>query len=220
MFSLPIQRNLQFLRMGIYACLLALLTQLSLTGQETTTEADSTENNLDNYLLAPFDKIAITVFDEPDLETVQRITSRGEVTLPLLGTVPLGGLSVEEAKDKLEQEFISQEYLRQPEVFLAIEEFSPKRITVLGEVDEPSSFSLPMGANFLEIEAAIAMAGGFTDIAKKSAVRVTRRVGGDGQGKVTVIDMDDVLTDEEGGFATTRFKVLPGDILYIPRRYF
>tara|TARA_R100000027_G_scaffold67357_2_gene65757 strand:- start:12867 stop:13460 length:594 start_codon:yes stop_codon:yes gene_type:complete len=186
---------------------------------DTPAETESEGPALDNYLLAPFDSVAVTVFDEPDLATTQRITARGEITVPLLGTVTIGGLSIEEAKESLAKSFVEEEFLRAPEVFVTIEEFSPKRITVLGEVSEPSSFSLPMGANYLEVEAAIAMAGGFTDIAKKSSIRVTRKAS-DGREKVSVIDMDDVLTDDSDGFATTRFKIFPGDILYVPRRYF
>ena len=206
---------LRFATIGITAILLG---QSNLPGQEGSPQ-DTSETSLDNYLLAPFDKIAVTVFDEPDLATSQRLTSKGEITIPLLGTVAIGGLSVEEAKERLEKSFVEEEYLRAPEVFLAIEEFSPKRITILGEVTSPSSFSLPMGANYLEIEAAIAMAGGFTNIAKKSSVRITRQAG-DGREKVSTVDMDDVLTDDSDGFATTRFKIFPGDILYVPRRYF
>ncbi|MEM0966399.1 MAG: polysaccharide biosynthesis/export family protein [Verrucomicrobiota bacterium] len=174
----------------------------------------------ENYLLAPFDKVAIRVFDEPELDSAQRITSRGEITLPLLGTVKVAGLSIEQTKDNLERLYVEQKFLRQPAVFVAIEEFSPKRITILGEIGSPSSFELPIGANYVEIEAAIAMAGGFTDLARKSSVRVTRKSEPDGREKVEEVDMDDVLFDDEEGFATTRYRIYPGDILYVPRRFF
>ena len=192
----------------------------ALADQAAETASAKESAALENYLLAPFDGVSITVFDEPSLNTNQRITAKGEVTIPLLGTVKLGGLSIEEAKQMLEELFVEKEFLRNPEVFVGIQEFSPKRITILGEVGSPSSFTLPMGENFVEIEAAIAMAGGFTDLARKSSVRVTRKSGEDGRERVEEVDIDDVLNDVEEGFATTRYRIFPGDIIFVPRRYF
>ena len=165
-------------------------------------------------------KYPLSVFDEPDLSASQRLTARGEITVPLLGTVQIGGLSIESAKSRLEALYVSNRFLRSPQVFLAIDEFSPKRITVLGQIGSPSSLELPMGANYLEIEAAIAMAGGFTDLARRSNIRVTRKDRPDGRERIMEVNMDDVLSDEKDGFATTRFRVYPGDIIYVPRRYF
>lgn len=204
--------------------LIGFSTLHSLTSQHTEKTDLSTSDGevaeLENYLLAPFDKVSIAVFGEPDLAAGQRLTARGEITIPLLGTVEVGGLSVEGAKAKLEELYVSREFLRSPEVFIAIDEFSPKRITILGQVGSPSSFELPMGANYLEIEAAIAMAGGFTDLARRSAIRVTRKDEIDGKERVKEVDMDEILSDEDDGFATSRFRIYPGDILYVPRRYF
>ena len=197
----------------------AQTTGLPASDSERRAEAvNMQEANLDNYLLAPFDQVSVTVFDEPDLASSQRITAKGEISVPLIGTVKIGGLSVEEAKEKLEMQYVEQKFLRNPEVFVAIEDFSPKRITILGQVNSPNSFDLPMGANYLEIEAAIAMAGGFTGLARKSTIRVTRKSGPDGKEKTKKVDMDDLLSNEDS--TTSRFRIYPGDIIFVPRRYF
>jgi protein involved in polysaccharide export with SLBB domain len=204
---------------------LVLISVLSAFGQAPNPvdggpPSENNEATFENYLLAPFDKVSLSVFDEPDLSASQRLTARGEITVPLLGTVQIGGLSIESAKSRLEALYVSNRFLRSPQVFLAIDEFSPKRITVLGQIGSPSSLELPMGANYLEIEAAIAMAGGFTDLARRSNIRVTRKDRPDGRERIMEVNMDDVLSDEKDGFATTRFRVYPGDIIYVPRRYF
>ena len=96
-----------------------------------------------------------------------------------------------------------------PEVFLVIDEFSPKRITILGQVGSPSSFELPMGANYLEIEAAIAMAGGFTDLARRTAIRVTRKDSLDGREQVREVNMDEIPLRRERRLRRDTFRVYP-----------
>jgi polysaccharide export outer membrane protein len=134
--------------------------------------------------------------------------------------VKIGGLTPEEARQKIELALIEEEFLRSPQVFVSIEGFSPRRITILGEIGSSTSIELPPGTNSLDIEVLIAMAGGFTDLARRDAVRVTRKSGEDGRERVLTVDVDKVMRDEEGGYASTRFRVLPGDILLVPRRFF
>jgi protein involved in polysaccharide export with SLBB domain len=64
------------------------------------------------------------------------------------------------------------------------------------------------------------MAGGFTELARRSEVRVTRKSEEDGRERVLTVDVDEVMLDEQDGYASTRFRVLPGDILFVPRRFF
>lgn len=177
---------------------------------------DRIQIEVENYLLAPLDSVTITVFEEPDLSISQRISAKGEVFMPLLGAVQITGLSVEQVKEKLERLFVEQEYLRNPAVTVAINGFSPKRITFLGEI--ATSIALPDGANFLELETAIAMAGGMPNTGRDSGLRVTR-TDENGISRVIEVDLNQILSDEKG-VRTERFRVFPGDLIYVPRRIF
>ncbi len=183
---------------------------------ETDATVEQTEVNLENYLLAPLDAISITVFGEPELGVNQRISAKGEVFVPLLGSVEIAGLSVEQAKLLLERLFIEQRFLRSPEVTVAISSFSPKNITFLGEVSR--SITLPDGANSVYLETAIAMAGGLTNTSRDSGLRVIRK-DEEGVERVIEVNLRDVLADDQG-VVRNRFKVFPGDIIHIRRRIF
>lgn len=177
---------------------------------------DGVQIEVENYLLAPLDSVTITVFEEPDLNVSQRISARGEIFMPLLGAVQITGLSVEQVKARLENLFVEEEYLRNPSVTVAISGFSPKRITFLGEIS--TSIPLPDGANFLELETAIAMAGGMPNTGRDSGLRITR-TDETGTARVITVNLNDILGDD-AGIRTERFRVFPGDLIYVPRRIF
>ena len=172
------------------------------------------------YLLSPFDTVSISVYGQPDLETRQRITDAGFVAMPLLGNIEIGGLTVQAAQDNIRQALIERELLRDPVVSLAIEEFSPKQVTLLGQVNRPGAVTLPGGANHVAIESAIAMAGGFTGTARRSRVRVTRHDPEAGRERVYLVNLDEILGDRDGDFSSTTFRVFPGDIVFVPQRLF
>jgi polysaccharide export outer membrane protein len=177
-------------------------------------------SGVESYKLSSFDLVRVTVFGEPEFGISQRISASGAITIPLLGQVDIGGLTIDEARQRIETALIEEEFLRRPQVFVSIEGFSPRRITILGEIGSSTSIELPPGTNWFDIEVVIAMAGGFTDLARRDEVRVTRKSPGDERERVLTVDVDKVMLDEKDGFAPTRFRVLPGDILFVPRRFF
>ena len=172
------------------------------------------------YLLSPFDTVRISVYGQPDLDTRQRITDAGIVSIPLLGNIAVGGLAVSDAQEKIRRAFVEEELLRNPVVSLAIEEFAPKQITVLGQVNRPGAITLPSGSNDIAIESAVAMAGGFTGTARRNRVRVTRYDNEAGRERVFQVDLDEILADSDGEFSTSRFRVYPDDIVFVPQRLF
>ncbi len=173
-----------------------------------------------SYLLSPFDTVRISVYGQPDLDTRQRITDAGIVSIPLLGGIAVGGLAVGDAQEKIRRAFVEEELLRNPVVSLAIEEFAPKQITVLGQVNSPGAITLPSGSNDIAIESAVAMAGGFTGTARRNRVRVTRYDNEAGRERVFQVDLDEILADSDGEFSTSRFRVYPDDIVFVPQRLF
>lgn len=172
------------------------------------------------YKLSAFDKVSITVYGQPDLETEQLITDTGEVFLPLLGGVEVGGLTVAEASKAIEKAFIDEEYLRKPVVTISIEEFAPKVVTVLGEVEDPGSVTIPPGRNGLPIQIAIAGAGGFTGSAKTNDVSVTRANPESETSANEKVNVDKLLESRASDQAQNLFIVYPDDVIFVPRRVF
>ena len=159
------------------------------------------------------DLVFITVFGQPDLTTRQRVSEVGAVKMPLVGEVVIAGMTLPEAEQTIRTAYIEGEFLRSPEVMVNLVEFSPERLTVLGEVGRPGDILLPSGETEIEIQRAIALAGDFSAIARKGAVRVERKLP-DGTSTVVEVDMNKILDSDE------QFFVRPGDIIFVPRRLF
>jgi protein involved in polysaccharide export with SLBB domain len=174
------------------------------------------------YLLSPFDQVSISVYGQPDLSSRQRISDRGAISVPLVGDISVGGRSVFQAQKLIEHTFVEQCYLVKPIVTISIDEFSPKVVTVLGEVERPGSIEIPPGRNNLAIQIVIAEAGGFTGAAHKTEVHVSRE---DNQNsstnkKTIEVDVSAMLESSGKGLRSNVFFVQPDDIVFVPRRLF
>ena len=159
------------------------------------------------YRISPNDLVHIKVYQEDDLETKLRVSADGSATFPLLGTVQLGGKSVEEATALIRRE-LARDYLVNPQVNLVVLEYSKKRFTVLGQIFKPGSYEIPSEETVF-FPQAIALAGGFTRIARKSKVQVTRQIGG----SQTTIYIDANSKGPSGNPQT--FQILPGDTITV-----
>jgi polysaccharide export outer membrane protein len=130
---------------------------------------------VENYRISPGDLLMVDVYDEPDLSTEVRVLNDGYISLPLLGQVMAGGLTVLELEKAVTREY-AEKYLVNPHITVFVEEFS--RVFVFGEVQRPGAFSI---ARKMSVFEAITLAGGFTDVANKSSVKVIRQKPGGGE---------------------------------------
>ncbi|MFA5057924.1 MAG: polysaccharide biosynthesis/export family protein [Opitutaceae bacterium] len=186
---------------------------------ETPAPADSKADTKVNFIykLTNADRLRITVFGEPDLSTISRIDARGNVNLYLIGDVHVAGSTVNEAQKIIEAAYHDGRYLRNPQVTISVEDYAPRTVTVDGQVKSPGSISLPAEST-LTVYQAIIRAGGFTDIAKGSAVSVTR-VLPDGSKKVFTVDVDSLIKGKDRANVKDDTLLLePGDIIYVPER--
>jgi polysaccharide biosynthesis/export protein len=105
-------------------------------------ETGAQEEEGNNYRLSANDLVEIRVYQEPDLDSRVRIAGDGSVTLPLIGTVSLGGKSVNEASDFLRRKY-GERFLVNPQLTVTVTDFSKRRFTVLGQVQSPGSYTMP-----------------------------------------------------------------------------
>lgn len=117
------------------------------------------------------DLLDITTFDTPELSGKSRVDSRGEVSLPLGGTVRVQGLTAEQAATAIERRFRDKDILKNPHVTVLVLEYATQGVTVLGEVRNPGAYPLAGKHGVLDF---ISFAGGLTPYASKS-VSLTHR---------------------------------------------
>ena len=171
------------------------------------------------YKLSPFDLVRVSVYGQDDLECEQRISDKGILSMPLLGGILVGNSTVSEAEDLVEQVFVQQQYLRNPVVSISIQEFAPKMVTILGEVEQPGAVAIPPGQNGIPLLVAVAGAGGFTGIAKLNQVRVTRAPRGASAQQIDLVNVGELLDSIETGQSAS-IVVHPDDIVFVPKRVF
>ncbi len=132
--------------------------------QSRPSGSDSQDKSADSYRLGPDDLLDIVVLGVPELNRQVRIDSKGSITLPLVGGVSVGGLTVSEASRVVAERY-EESYLKDPQVSVLIEEYRSQRITVLGAVNEPEVYAVQRQMTLL---GSLAMAGGVTEKASNT----------------------------------------------------
>jgi len=163
------------------------------------------------YRLSVDDQVGVEVFGEDDLRTAARVNSEGAVSLPLLGSVRLLGLTLNQAAARL-TELYGSDYLVNPKVNVYLVSYAKRRFTVLGQVNRPGSYEMPDGSpSGIDLLEAIAIAGGYTRIAAPERISVKRR------DQVMRVDAKKLARrgGNEGGF-----KVEPGDTITVAESIF
>jgi polysaccharide export outer membrane protein len=166
------------------------------------------------YVLSANDQVAVEVFGEEDLRTNGRLNAEGNLSLPLLGSVHLAGLTLTQATARL-TELYARDYLVNPKLNVSLVGYAKRRFTILGQVNRPGSFEMPEGSpTGVDLLEAIAMAGGYTRIAAPERITVRRHSGkGD---EVLKVDGKRLAR----GSGNNSFMVLPGDTITVGESIF
>ncbi|HMD61316.1 MAG TPA: polysaccharide biosynthesis/export family protein [Opitutaceae bacterium] len=197
------------LRAAAAACL-ALAGAAFLRAQDGAPRLDGAD-----YRIVPRDELKFQVTGETEDPLLQRVTSAGEVSIPLLGAVKVSGLTLREAESQIEKRYLDGGFYIKPQVILSFNSYGPRTVSVLGQVNNPSSIDFPIEREQMGIVSAITKAGGFTRVARPDTVKVTRTV--DGKESVFTVNVTAYLSDTS---KEQEFKLLPDDIVFVPERVF
>ena len=170
--------------------------------------AATVTEEIGDYILGPGDLIQVTVFETQDLNTEVRISSRGQISLPLLGTVEVRNLTAAEAEEKIEN-LLAAKYLQDPHVSIFIKEHVSKQITLVGSFKKPGTYDYVSKRKLLDV---IAIAEGLTEKAGSSAY-ITRFDETTKMNKNYFIDLDELI--RKGNMAQN-IMVMGGDVIFIP----
>lgn len=196
----------------------ALLVVIALGGGRSAVAQEVVNDKLNFiYKLTVTDRIRVSIFQEDDLALLARIDARGFVNLKLVGDLQVAGLTVNEAQKAIENAYRDGRFLRNPQVTVTVEDYAAREVSIQGQVKAPGRYLLPVESTFSVVEL-VTKAGGFTDIAKGTAVVVTR-ITADGKKVTFTVDVDSSIRGKKSSRAdSTPLLLEPGDIVYVPER--
>lgn len=151
-----------------------------------TTNAAGAYEGQSQYRLGAQDLIDVSVFGVEELSKTVRVNSNGQISLPLIGTVMAGGLTVPELEADLARRYAA-DYLQHPQVTVFIKEYASQRITLEGAVKQPGIYPITGKISLLQ---AIAEAKGLDPLADLGGIVLFRQV--DGKRMAAAYDIRDL----------------------------
>lgn len=160
------------------------------------------------YLLGPGDIVSVTVYGHPELLVpAAQVDAQGQIVLPLLGYVPVGGLSATGASKAVAARLKEGGFILKPYVNVLVDKYFSQQAVVLGAVNKPGKYVLDSGSRVTDL---LAQAGGISDAGGDTVVLQRTQ---DGKRTDTTIRLDALFA----GAAAPDPVVSAGDVLYVPQ---
>ena len=153
------------------------------------------------------DLVELTVFSAvgaPELNSKSRVNASGELSVPLIGSLQVAGLTVQEAQTSIARRFQDEEILKSPTVLMFVSEYVNQGVSVLGEVAKPGVYNMLSSRRLLDM---ISEAGGLTPMAGQVAT-ITHR--NDPKAPVVV-----ALSRDATQASANNQEVFPGDTIVV-----
>jgi polysaccharide biosynthesis/export protein len=159
-----------------------------------------------DYLIGAGDVLAITVYGRSDLAGTggkgSRVDVSGSIQLPLVGSVQVAGLSLQQVRDRLQTAF--KQYLREPSVVVEVAEYRSHPIYLLGQFKGPGTHYMDRPTNLLQ---GLALGGGLDNTANLRGACLLRGT------RLMAVDIYSLLHD---GDQRQNIWLEGGDTIYVP----
>jgi polysaccharide biosynthesis/export protein len=181
----------------------------------------------ESYVLGPGDIVAIELFNQPDISKTYRVLIDGTVSMPLVGNVPVRGLTLDQASEIISSRYLR--YFKRPQVTTRLENNRPITIAVSGEVFRPGTYAVGAaqtgatgGASVVsgqtnnitpKLTFAIQSAGGITPKSDIGKVQIRRQQGIGRADQVLKVDLWRIIKD---GDLSQDVTLRDGDSIFIP----
>jgi polysaccharide export outer membrane protein len=99
--------------------------------------------------------------EQPPLPLPVRVSTEGRANVPLVGDVPVAGLTLPEAEQAIRQQCMAAQIYRDPHVSLSIQQRHTIKVRVIGQVQMPGVYELPVAGS--DLLAALVAAGGLSE---------------------------------------------------------
>jgi polysaccharide biosynthesis/export protein len=189
--------------------------------QQSKASADRVANNSPSniqfaeryprYLLRPADVIELTFEFTPEFNQVVPVQPDGFVTLRGIGDLHASGKNVGEFKLQVVKAYSA--ILNNPSVSVMLKEFEKPFFTAAGHVSRPGRYDI---RGDITVTEAVAVAGGFDQIARDSKVVLYRRISGEWL-EAKVIDVKKLMKERNIREDT---RVQAGDVIFVPESRF
>jgi polysaccharide export outer membrane protein len=161
------------------------------------------------YLLVPGDILKITVFKNTDLSLDVRVSESGSIGYPLIGAVPVSGLTLPAAEKKIAQLLQDGGFVVNPQVSILLTQGFGDLVSVIGEVNHSGRYSTESAGG--HVSGMLAAAGGISatggDVVTVSGIR---------GGKPFRREVDIVKMSSSGN-AADDIELYGGDTLFVKR---
>lgn len=184
--------------------LLAVVSGGGVSGQNAQTGVAGISGMIGQY-----DTVSVTVFREPDLSSSGQLGRDGKLSIPLIGAIKMEGLSTLRAEQMIEARF-RDGYLRRPQVTVRILKKQVQTVTVLGQVQQPGVFTLPVNRVLTVVEV-IGMAGGVTEVADEKKVMLRSAA----TGRTTILNLKEMMRGRAQDVVLSK-----GDVVTVPEGWF
>jgi polysaccharide export outer membrane protein len=154
------------------------------------------------------DLFDIRVFEEPNLSGTYQVDEEGTIDFPLVGRVAVAGHLASDVATLLSKRLTA--FVKNPQISVLVRDMVSKRIVVYGQVAKPGTYPY---ANAMTISQLISLAGGFTSMAARERVTISRFAANERH----IIEVN--LRAIADGKESNQF-VEPGDEVYVPERLF
>lgn len=188
-----------------------LIGNLSLAAKRSATR---------DYRIGPEDLLEISVYEDEKLNKTVRVSSQGDISLPLLGALKVEGLTAIQLEREI-KDLLSEKLYQNPHVSVFIKEYRGQRISVIGAVEKPGVYDVIGQKTVLE---GLAMAGGLKEDAGQLLFLI-RPPSSDEKGpekardseerspETLVIDLEELLVK---GNLSLNLPLKHGDVVNIP----
>ncbi len=156
------------------------------------------------YKVGKRDLLAIMVPGNPEFSLEAAVSERGTVNYPILGEIPVEGLTVSQISEKIRASLIERKLLLQPTVSVDVKEYRSQSVTILGEIKDPGKLPLKGSEKLLDV---IAEAGGLAPTAGE--IHISRATSEGSQN--IVVKTSELLIDT----ARNNPPVIAGDVIYV-----
>jgi polysaccharide export outer membrane protein len=154
------------------------------------------------------DVIEVTAFQEDEISGEFLVEASGAITFPLLGPVPVAGMTPASISVILE-ELLERDYYVDVQLKVKVEVFASQPVTLLGEVQAPGTYYLEGRTTLTEL---LSKAGGLRSSAGPVLeLRRTSRTEGEGPPEPMIFETSKLSTGETGRDVILR----AGDVLYV-----
>ncbi|HEX4492967.1 MAG TPA: polysaccharide biosynthesis/export family protein [Acidimicrobiia bacterium] len=158
--------------------------------------------------LGPADKIELVIYyGSHEIKADYVIDPAGDIEVQFIGRVPVQGKTAHTIQEDVKQR-LADGYLIDPIVNITVAEINSQKLSVFGQVARSGSIKFAPGMTIVD---AIADSGGFSPLARKNMVKVTRML--DGKPAIYKIPVESIA---EG--TRPNFPVMPGDQVFVPER--